>query len=410
MPKVPGLYKKRNSQRRVPNELMDVIGKKEINCSLKTSDPQLAAKLARQRAVETDALFEQHRAGAFENDPISILPKTPLDVKKLCDNLYQKTINDEFLERNEVWREVEANRDAFWAGEIIRLPTEEEYYWHVSNEELGYSDTLQYCIAHRNKQRLDVLENSFKKGDYSEFLDLAKEHTTDRGKRVSLARDLLAAKLKALGEIVKGLEDWEPPQSLKPTQSVEVHKGPLLSEAMDQWVFEKTREGSWTDKTKTENEKALLALIEISGDKAIDSYDKSDARDFKDVFSQLPKNAKTNKKFNDLSLSEIAKKAKREQLVGLTPKTINKRIGAVSSFFDWAISQYDGGMTNPFRGIKLSIKTTAREERHPFTKTELTKILGAIDCTLHRLPSWRNPSITCERRSTFGSDKLPEHR
>ena len=50
-------------RRRIPDDVIEAFGKKEFKVSLRTKDPDEARKFASQKAVEFDALVEQHRNG-----------------------------------------------------------------------------------------------------------------------------------------------------------------------------------------------------------------------------------------------------------------------------------------------------------------------------------------------------------
>ena len=56
---------------------------------------------------------------------------------------------------------------------------------------------------------------------------------------------------------------------------------------------------------------------------------------------------------------------------------INKQITIISGLFDWLIAHYDDVSANPFAKATIAVRSLAREERDPFTLSELNAIFTA---------------------------------
>ena len=92
-----------------------------------------------------------------------------------------------------------------------------------------------------------------------------------------------------------------------------------------------------------------------------------------EVQSKLPPNRKKNPKYRNLSIDQLLKKnLKRDETQ--SNLNINKRLTRLTTFGHWCIKQ--GFLdTNPFKGMKVSVKKTPRKKRQPFSTQELKKIL-----------------------------------
>lgn len=142
-------------------------------------------------------------------------------------------------------------------------------------------------------------------------------------------------------------------------------------------MAEKSRT-SWKEKTKKEHEIWIGHFVQVIGDRPVDGYTKADARAFKAVLMKLPAN--WNKVSSLKEFKRIDKVAEKAEALGLAPmsdKNLNKLLGFVGSFFRWVESNYDQSPGNIFGGLKLTIKTKARDDRNPFTVDELNKIFRA---------------------------------
>ena len=119
---------------------------------------------------------------------------------------------------------------------------------------------------------------------------------------------------------------------------------------------------------------SVALLIEVCGDKALSTYGKSDVTYFKDVLSRLPKHRLKNPKTKNLDAREAADLG----LPAIDLKTANDYLRTIIKLFDWAKQSFDGVDNNPFKDATFANRTDQRNERDPFSPSELQAIFLAI--------------------------------
>ncbi len=151
---------------------------------------------------------------------------------------------------------------------------------------------------------------------------------------------------------------------------------PLLSAAVEEWASEKSRT-SWVEKTEREHRLWMQHFIDIAGDRLLSEYTKADGRIFKSILLKLPANWNKIDELKGLSLGKAADRASHSGFPPMSDNNVNKLIGFVSSFWNWADSNFDDVSPNPFKGLKIKVRRQAREERDPFSIDELSSIFKA---------------------------------
>lgn len=151
-----------------------------------------------------------------------------------------------------------------------------------------------------------------------------------------------------------------------------------LSKAIAAWVKEKTRkDGDWVDSSASSNELWARRFQELVGDKPLGDYKKADARKFKEAIMSLPPNFLQKENFKKLDFIEAVEKAATAEIERMSDRNVNKILGFVRAFWNWAEAQYDDVPTNPFNKMNLRVTTKARDERDPFTSEQLQAIFKA---------------------------------
>lgn len=167
------------------------------------------------------------------------------------------------------------------------------------------------------------------------------------------------------------------PEVLPPTaSSPEGRKGLLASVVRDDWIAEKAR-STWVPKTKHEHAVWSQHFLDLVGDRPIGSYGKSDGRTFKLALQKLPPNWVKHRALRDLSFRKASEKAAELGLPSMSDNNINKIIGFVAAFWNWAAENYDEVTGNPFERLKIKVRGNARDERDPFSAEQLTAIFKA---------------------------------
>lgn len=119
----------------------------------------------------------------------------------------------------------------------------------------------------------------------------------------------------------------------------------------------------------------LDMLVEVIGDKPITHITAADAERFADVLAAWPKNARHQPGMADLSVLEIARKAKRDRLPVIKRSTQRKHIQSLDAFFNWLVEDTKDLTENPFRVIQTSrYKDVEAPEKQPFEDFELEAI------------------------------------
>lgn len=168
------------------------------------------------------------------------------------------------------------------------------------------------------------------------------------------------------------------PTSVPEATATETDGVTKLSEAIDDWVAEKTRkDGEWVESSAAANELWARRFQELAGDKPLKDYNKADARNFKKAIRTLPPNFLHKEDFRKLDFIEAVEKAASKKFGSMSDRNVNKILGFVRAFWNWAEGQYDHVPPNPFGKMNLRIKTKARDERDPFTTEQLQKIFDA---------------------------------
>ena len=140
MAKFPYLSGRKGSQnlyykRMVPLELRGAGRPEQIWRSLKTADRKRAEQAYAATHAEIELLFAQWRkdeksAKAYASPPAEAvarasLPLTPGLLRRLADTHYLDVYEEDFRWRGDLWNQVHDAEEAFWRGDIIRLPSDD---------------------------------------------------------------------------------------------------------------------------------------------------------------------------------------------------------------------------------------------------------------------------------------------
>lgn len=153
---------------------------------------------------------------------------------------------------------------------------------------------------------------------------------------------------------------------------VETQPKKLFAQLIEDFVDEKMISGSWKNARTKGRKQQLLRCLEYFGDCNIATITRDDAMQFMQTVMKLPLNVKKNKRFNGMTLTEIATKNKGPTLA---PKSINMLMTDIASLFKWC-KRFGYIENNNFEG--LSVKETAQEitQRLPYTTAELTQLFS----------------------------------
>ncbi len=364
----------------VPADIKDTYPKTEEIRSLGTKDYREALRLVKIEAVKVDNRFDAHRA---EIRRANQAKHEELSVEQIRNigNVYHAYL----LEEDEETR-VEGFEDE--PKEMVVITPDQD-----PNQVLKATGTRKESFEQQeefNDESREQLKRDYPRGKVDDFFmgevdevlswaDVNLPLLTSSPSRKLVARELQRVTLKAQeaiaqrnqGEIVDtpAIEPLVPVAPLKRSQL-------LLSEVAGEWADEKART-SWRPKTEKDHRTWMKNFIEVVGDKPLADYTKADARAFKTMLLKLPANWVKQKELAGMKIEKASKKAAGLKMQPMSDLNVNKIIGFVLAFWNWAEANYDETPANLFKGLKIKVKQSARDQRDPFTADELKAIFSA---------------------------------
>lgn len=395
---VPHLARRRKTYEvriRVPKDLAGAYGngkQTHVVKSLKTRDLAEAARLHQDAVDEIMAGFAKARtARALVVAPKpceASFPHTPgISRAEIVRRYRAKRFDDLRLERGEIVGRSLVDPDAFWRGDVIRLPDDDAVrgvsYWHhvIGTGELSLEDAVLYALAKDIERRVVVLRRQAELAAPGDFLAWVPEDRPDRERRL-IALDLIDCEI-TLSEGAKPPIPVEPavidggalvasPASEEPA----VGRGAPLMSA----VFPRFRAEHASIATRVAFIEGLVHdLTALVGDKPINAYTVADARTYKDAMGALPKNWRKLKELRDKSLPEALKAAQGLTFDKPTDVTTREKLGGLRQLFKWLAAEYaDNHVKNPFDTVRLpkSRDMADNEAKDPFSAGALDTIFA----------------------------------
>lgn len=334
----------------IPSDIKKSYPKTEEAFSLRTSDYQEALKVHRKASAEVDGRFDDHRNWMARQQRPALLELTDEQIKGVEDAYY--------------WHLLDEDDDVRADG------LDDETFEYYSEQIEGSDAGSRHLYARGQVDSFSLMEAEEVLSWESIDLVLAPNSPS----WPKLGRAILIANVRA-ATAKKQRNEGTPVETPAPPSPAFESKSPLASEIMQGWVSEKSRaKGSWTATTAKANQLWAERFIAMVGDRPMSAYTKADAREFKSALLALPPNWTKIKELGSLSMKEAAQKATNLGLEPMAGKNVNKVLGFVRAFWNWAEANYDAVTSNPFNGLNIKISGKARDERHPFTRDELSAI------------------------------------
>ena len=290
-------------------------------------------------------------------DALNFVPLTPALLRRLGDAQYLSVYADDFQWRGDLWKKVHENEEAFWRGEIIKLPEDDWHerggnqysYFALLMEEPVLEDVFLYAIFRARKGKLQRIKRLYELGDSREYGSVANALLFSKGispsdaDRQRLMRKLMEVEIKAFDDLTANneatFEQIVERQTTVETSSGSTsatESGELMSRLVDKYLEDASREREWPTKTALRKQSELREFGEVVGDKPVNAYRQVDGVTFKDIQLALPANRQKSP-FKGLPLVEAAKRTSELRAGGekvdlLNPITINDKIGTVSLF------------------------------------------------------------------------------
>lgn len=357
----------------IPKDIADTYPKAEETFSLKTKDHAEALRRVRVEAVRVDQKFAAHRRRLEAQNAPCVEHLTPEQLKTI-----KQVYLHHLLEEDE-----EIRLDGFEEPEAIKAGEEtQEYDPRASFEERQELIEDMDAVTRGNLAR--GKQDEFFKGEAEEVLSWEgievrlSARSPDWRKVV---RALQEASVEAAQGKRKRNEGDVVPTPQEPSQQLlkasSAASAPLLSDAFERWAEQKALGNRWTAKAKNDYRNWLTLFIEVCGDRPITEYRKADGREFKDVLTKLPANWRKMPETRSGHLRSAVERGQKSGLKTITIATINKGLGRLNAFWEWASSEYDDVSVNVVAGLKLDDTTSARHKRQPFSTEQLQALFNS---------------------------------
>lgn len=381
-------------RRVIPLDLRPRFGRREITCSLRTSQLHLAGIRARELYLAVESLFDESRRNPMLTDD---------QLAAIVQDFNDQVLNDENKLRLRLGRipeEVRVRRAA--------------YYQNVANQtrsDLGANEfgnvafvTEAMARKHKLSGKLDEtgrnqLSQALMRGgiDLAETVSARYEgdfNFEPRDKLLARRVETLFAQLATTQPQATVQQPLStPPEPLK--GAAEASGGSLFVETAERFVAKQKQLRRWEKQTAAQNEKSYELFGAICGNKPLRSYTRRDAATFKDVLERLPADYGKASRYlgktpDEILALDVENGSKGERL---SSKTVKRHLSALSALWDESIPLGDAA-EKIFSGFKFPLQQRAQDQRPMWTRADLAR--------LFKTPVWAG----CKsqgRRSTPGT-------
>lgn len=330
---------------KVPVDLQEHYGKKEICRSLLTKDHREALQKVRLESLKQDQEFAEARR-KLSPETLDSLSQTELD--RLAAIKLHQILKDDEQER-------------------MRGLTEADL------------EMREHGLDEIESQTRDALATGYLGGMTQDVALLLEEQGIKLHKDSEAYRKLSYALLKSWGRAIDLIklrdrgETVDTPPAPAPFKGLSLDGEALsLSQVFEKWKEEKRTAGT-PEKTLDDFWTHTRRFIELHGDLPIKTITKAHVRDYKDAMLRLP--SRLTKGLKGKTVPQLLEfTAKNPDSPCLSPKTVNdKSLGAVSALLQWAM--VNGYIeNNPAAGIKVATRKRALEKRLPYSTDDLNLI------------------------------------
>jgi integrase len=272
----------------------------------------------------------------------------------------------------------------------------EELTWHLS-EDQPFSDPMtdrpgeltsarQEELIREYTQELKAIRRSLARRDLASFVEDIKGWADTQDVKISdekakeLAPTAAKAHIASLQAAIAALEGEEEPEIQDPDLTP---PKPILSSLVPDWLISKRQErlrltgSSLRASTERDYEGILKVFVALAGDRPVGAYTRRDIVEHQDRLGALPRFHNKDPKLSAFPYPEMIEITRKDPLIErVSGRTIQKHIGAIRLFFDWAI-QRELVEVNPCYGMKFERRAKAKEQRKAFTIDQLNILFGA---------------------------------
>jgi integrase len=350
---------------RVPADLVERIGRKELTKGLGTSDPHEAKRKVRAVVDEWLRHFDYlRRQRLVTNEDIATAPGAHYDAALLRDDQARA------LTPTEADLEAQRERATLEAERIGLDVTDALAVLDVALEAMVVADRRMGAGSIAAKSRLiqrDALRDHLSKGETAMV-----EHETDAylvrnnlvalhgsKERNALSRNIMRAEVEALERAIErdhGNYAGEPRDSIvKDTNTPRIAPAPQGETILDIFaIYRAENPRNVTEDTLNQARRDLGWFVDLVGDHMpVTAFNKKNVRDFKALLIKFPVRGSEINVFEGLSFPQIVQANEKHGKQVLKNRTVNRYLASVSAFCKWLVS--NGYLdTNPVEGMSLA--------------------------------------------------------
>ncbi len=361
---------------RIPQDIISIIGKREIKKSLHTSDRNEALERLPPEAAEVSELFAAARR------------KLKAEVERLTPDL----TDSEAKRLAYIWfrkRERESVEDAFQDPASNPAALEEARF--LLGELLsGEDESLVIPLIQQTVDQM-LIEAGFPSKPASKHPgpiqpaikrrvpDIDKTSTVYQGLCDRIKRGMVE-NVRRQQQRLKGQPTVTIDPAFHPEATERAATGPLLSKILELWLAERQ------PPAQTERDWRLVVrrFTELHGDHSVDTISKAHVREFKDALLQIPK--VLPRKIQKLPLPKILGATKGSNQLTLSAGAVTKQLKALQSLLSWSVA--NGYLEhNVAMGITVAQAKEVADKRIAFDADDLQKIFAEIGQFRVRNPS-----------------------
>lgn len=347
----------------VPQDISATYPKREETLSLHTKDRATALRLVREEAVRVDRLFAQHR-----EEQVRLKAATPdlteQDFWSLGDRFYRALLQeDDDVREDGFWEESEAETFAPRPG-----------YEGYREAQGDFREDLRHYQG-RAKPAPHLLDEALMM-----IGEEALAPKLDNATRRKLGMTFQQAAIRAQDAVLKRLAGEVIETPPEPPKVSPLAPLPLMSVAVTKFIAERVRAGAWKKKNAADYPMWLSQFIAVLGDRPLNGYRKADGQDFKAVLLALPANWNKLPETRGRPIREAAREAQRLGLPPMSVANLNKGLGKVGAFWNWAADNYGeqgAEIGNPVGKLKVREKVKDKDKRNPFKAADLVTMFNA---------------------------------
>jgi len=372
-------------RRGVPSALQLFLKRRELSCSLKTSDPGLAQARSRRLYLQSEALFGLLRGRPMLDErQIEVLVKRFYDFELEEENRQRLSSGVQFDEANRQAAVTYFER----LGMDVRAA--------LARNELDRADNWVADLLGREGITADLdplVRAKLQQGILRASCDVAEAmRKRFEGNYCHEPQDALLAAPLATAFV-------DPAPLPGPSEALNPSAGTLFSVRGEEFRKARNRRGVWDAQTTLQARKTYQVFAELCGDRPIGGYVREDAVRFKNLLCDLPANYAKAAKYKGMAATEIADAAGQGE-ERLSPRTIQRHLSAMSALWNDAVEQAETP-SNIFKGFRLPSSKRPQEQRAMWSSDKLAKLFAS--------PIWSG-SQSADRRTKPGNAMIRDHR